>query len=75
MIALLFRPTVRPALTRPEIEVGPFLAERYPEVAADGAAELREALEVIAASDRPVVFHRASGKPASAPGSDSGTGT
>ncbi|MEV0495752.1 tyrosine-protein phosphatase [Streptomyces atratus] len=47
----------------PEVETGRFLADRYTEVAHDGVAELRRALEVIAADDSgPVVFHCASGK-------------
>lgn len=46
----------------PEIEVGPFLAERYLELAYDGVAEIREAVRVIAAAEGPVVFHCASGK-------------
>lgn len=46
----------------PDIETGPYLAERYMEVAHDGVGELRTALELIAAQDSPVVFHCASGK-------------
>ncbi|MFF2008348.1 tyrosine-protein phosphatase [Streptomyces sp. NPDC058195] len=47
----------------PEVETGRFLADRYAEVAQDGVAEIRRALEVIAAEDSgPVVFHCASGK-------------
>ncbi|WUH91644.1 GNAT family N-acetyltransferase [Streptomyces sp. NBC_00433] len=47
----------------PEVEIGPFLAERFMEVAQDGVKELRQALDVIAAPDAgPVVFHCASGK-------------
>lgn len=60
-LSIEHRPYDQPSLG-PEIEVGPFLAERYLEVADDGVAELREALEVIATADRPVVFHCASGK-------------
>ncbi|MFH8370981.1 tyrosine-protein phosphatase [Streptomyces sp. NPDC018031] len=46
-----------------DVDTGPFLAERYLEVAHDGVKEIREALEVIAAAgDTPVVFHCASGK-------------
>ncbi|MCA6091158.1 tyrosine-protein phosphatase [Streptomyces sp. SCA3-4] len=45
-----------------DVETGPFLAERYMEVAHDGVEELRRALEVIASPDGPVVFHCASGK-------------
>ncbi|MFI1393348.1 tyrosine-protein phosphatase [Streptomyces sp. NPDC020681] len=39
-----------------------FLADRYAEVALDGAAELRQALDVIASGTSPQVFHCASGK-------------
>ncbi|MFF3322462.1 tyrosine-protein phosphatase [Streptomyces sp. NPDC002889] len=39
-----------------------YLADRYAEVALDGAKELRQALELIAAESGPVVFHCASGK-------------
>ncbi|MFJ6216310.1 tyrosine-protein phosphatase [Streptomyces sp. NPDC092296] len=39
-----------------------YLADRYAEVALDGAVELRQALEVIAADSGPLVFHCASGK-------------
>lgn len=46
----------------PEVETGPYLAERYMEVAHDGVGELRRALEVIAAQEGPVAFHCASGK-------------
>lgn len=46
----------------PEIEVGPYLAERFLEVAYDGVAEIRQALTVIAAAEAPLVFHCASGK-------------
>ncbi|UNO41513.1 tyrosine-protein phosphatase [Streptomyces sp. MST-110588] len=46
----------------PDVEVGPYLAERYMEVAHDGVKELRQALETIAAHDGPVAFHCASGK-------------
>jgi protein-tyrosine phosphatase len=47
----------------PGTETGPYLAERYLEVAHDGVKELRLALDVIAgAQDRPAVFHCASGK-------------
>ncbi|MFI9405081.1 tyrosine-protein phosphatase [Nocardia sp. NPDC052316] len=46
----------------PEIEVGPYLAERFLEVAEDGVEELRRAVEVLAAADGPAVFHCASGK-------------
>ncbi|MFJ8649555.1 GNAT family N-acetyltransferase [Streptomyces sp. NPDC093546] len=47
----------------PEVEPGPFLAEKYLEVAHDGVKELRRALEVIAAAEgTPLVFHCQSGK-------------
>jgi protein-tyrosine phosphatase len=46
----------------PDIDPWRYLADRYAEVAADGTAELRRALETIAAADAPVVFHCASGK-------------
>ncbi len=46
----------------PGVETGPYLAERYMEVAHDGVGELRSALEVIAAQKGPVAFHCASGK-------------
>jgi protein-tyrosine phosphatase len=46
----------------PGIDPWRYLADRYAEVAADGTAELRAALEIIAAADAPVVFHCASGK-------------
>ncbi|KAA8886136.1 tyrosine-protein phosphatase [Nocardia colli] len=46
----------------PDIETGPYLAERFLEVAYDGVEEIREALQVIAAADGPTVFHCASGK-------------
>ncbi|GAA1986393.1 tyrosine-protein phosphatase [Kitasatospora viridis] len=46
----------------PEVEVGPFLAEKFSEVAHDGTAEIRRALEVIAHGDGPLVFHCQSGK-------------
>ncbi len=40
-----------------------FLADRYAEVAADGAAEISQALQVVAAADSaPLVIHCASGK-------------
>jgi len=46
----------------PDIDPWRYLADRYAEVAADGTAELRRALETIAAADAPLVFHCASGK-------------
>ncbi|MFF9274871.1 GNAT family N-acetyltransferase [Streptomyces griseosporeus] len=49
----------------PGIEPGPYLAERFMEVAEDGTKEIRRALELVAEaaeSDTPLVFHCASGK-------------
>jgi protein-tyrosine phosphatase len=47
----------------PEVKAGPYLAERFREVAEDGVVEIRRALEVIADPDAgPLVFHCASGK-------------
>ncbi|MFF9241053.1 tyrosine-protein phosphatase [Streptomyces sp. NPDC014801] len=63
-LSIEHRPYDQAALT-PDIEPGPYLAERFMEVAEDGVKEIRAALETIAASARagtPVVFHCASGK-------------
>ncbi|MFF8378961.1 tyrosine-protein phosphatase [Streptomyces sp. NPDC015661] len=46
----------------PALDPWRHLADRFAEVAEDGAAELRTALEVIAAAEGPLVFHCASGK-------------
>ncbi|MER5462300.1 tyrosine-protein phosphatase [Streptomyces sp. NPDC002668] len=47
----------------PAVDPWRFLADRYAEVALDGAKELRQALEVIASNTSgPLVFHCASGK-------------
>ncbi|NNN36440.1 GNAT family N-acetyltransferase [Streptomyces sp. S3(2020)] len=49
----------------PDIDPGPYLAERFMEVAEDGTKEIRQALELVAASaesDTPLAFHCASGK-------------
>ncbi|KAB8190984.1 protein-tyrosine-phosphatase [Nonomuraea phyllanthi] len=46
----------------PDADPWRYLADRYAEVAADGVAELRRALELIASADEPLVFHCASGK-------------
>ncbi|HCA88706.1 MAG TPA: protein tyrosine phosphatase [Streptomyces sp.] len=47
----------------PDIDPGPYLAERYSEVAHDGAEGIRRALEAIAAdTGSPAVFHCTSGK-------------
>ena len=45
-----------------DVEVTPYLAERYLELAHDGKAELRQAIEVLAASEGPAVFHCMAGK-------------
>lgn len=46
----------------PALDPWRFLADRYAEVALDGAEELRQALEIIASDSAPLVFHCASGK-------------
>ncbi|MGW1028126.1 tyrosine-protein phosphatase [Streptomyces sp. NPDC002577] len=46
----------------PDADPWRYLADRYAEVADDGAKELRQALEAIAFADGPLVFHCASGK-------------
>lgn len=46
----------------PALDPWRYLADRYAEVALDGAEELHEALEVIASGSAPQVFHCASGK-------------
>ncbi|MFC9292855.1 tyrosine-protein phosphatase [Streptomyces sp. NPDC057011] len=60
-LSIEHRPYDQPSLG-PEVETGPYLAERYMEVAHDGVAELRTALRVIAEQEGPVAFHCASGK-------------
>ncbi|MFC6080844.1 tyrosine-protein phosphatase [Sphaerisporangium aureirubrum] len=61
-LSIEHRPYDQPALG-PHIDPGPFLAERYAEVAEDGVKELRQALEIITADgNAPVVIHCASGK-------------
>ena len=51
------------AHTRFIIEPGRFLADRYAELALDGTAEIRQALELLAAAGgAPVVIHCAAGK-------------
>lgn len=52
----------RQAEIDPALDPWRFLADRYAEVAFDGAEELRRALEVIATDPGPLVFHCASGK-------------
>ncbi|MFD8570219.1 tyrosine-protein phosphatase [Streptomyces sp. NPDC059639] len=46
----------------PAVDPWRHLADRYLEVAHDGADELRQALDLIASTDEPLVFHCASGK-------------
>ncbi|MEU8132995.1 tyrosine-protein phosphatase [Streptodolium elevatio] len=46
----------------PDVDVEPFLTEKYVEVALDGVKEIRGALDVLAAPGGPAVFHCASGK-------------
>ncbi|MFF7456786.1 tyrosine-protein phosphatase [Kitasatospora sp. NPDC008115] len=46
----------------PELDPWRYLADRFAEVAEDGAAEIRAVLELIAGAERPVVFHCAAGK-------------
>ncbi|MER5751373.1 GNAT family N-acetyltransferase [Streptomyces sp. NPDC002088] len=63
-LSIEHRPYDQAALT-PDIAPGPYLAERFMEVAEDGTKELRTALELIsesAESASPLVFHCASGK-------------
>ncbi|MGW2524332.1 GNAT family N-acetyltransferase [Streptomyces sp. NPDC001617] len=63
-LSIEHRPYDQAALA-PGIEPGPYLAERYMEVAEDGVKEIRRALELVAESaesSTPLVFHCASGK-------------
>ncbi|MFF4250819.1 tyrosine-protein phosphatase [Streptomyces sp. NPDC001663] len=63
-LSIEHRPYNQPALP-PEVDPGPYLAERYMEVAEDGTKEIRRALELVAdaaESGQPLVFHCASGK-------------
>ncbi|NUW38418.1 tyrosine-protein phosphatase [Nonomuraea sp. SMC257] len=61
-LSIEHRPYDQAALA-PDIDTARYLADRYAEVAHDGAKELRRALEVIASdAGAPVVFHCASGK-------------
>ncbi|OIJ66746.1 tyrosine-protein phosphatase [Streptomyces mangrovisoli] len=58
------RPYDQAALA-PDVDPGPYLAERYMEVAEDGTKEIRRALELVAhaaQSGAPLAFHCASGK-------------
>ena len=61
-ISVEHRPYDQAALG-PEVEPGRFLADRYAELALDGVAEIRQALELLAAEgSAPVVIHCAAGK-------------
>ncbi|MFG2728973.1 tyrosine-protein phosphatase [Streptomyces canus] len=63
-LSIEHRPYNQAALTH-DLDPGPYLAERYMEVAEDGTKEIRRALELIAQaaeSNSPLVFHCASGK-------------
>ncbi|MCW8379656.1 tyrosine-protein phosphatase [Streptomyces justiciae] len=62
-LSIEHRPYNQAALA-PEIDPGPYLAERYLQVAEDGRKEIREALDRIADASptAPLVFHCASGK-------------
>lgn len=63
-LSIEHRPYNQAAQT-PDVELGPYLAKRYMEVAEDGVKEIRRALELVAEaaeSNAPLVFHCASGK-------------
>ncbi|MBT2419085.1 tyrosine-protein phosphatase [Streptomyces sp. ISL-22] len=63
-LSIEHRPYNQAALA-PDVELGPYLAERYLEMARDGTREIRGALELVAKaaeSDTPLAFHCASGK-------------
>ncbi|MFG2134545.1 GNAT family N-acetyltransferase [Streptomyces sp. NPDC048751] len=60
-LSIEHRPYDQAAQT-PDVDPGPYLAERYLEVAEDGTKEIRAALELVAETDEPLVFHCASGK-------------
>jgi len=63
-LSIEHRPYNQAALA-PDIDPGPYLAERYIEVAQDGVKEIRQALELVAEAAEsavPLVFHCASGK-------------
>ncbi|MGW4897573.1 tyrosine-protein phosphatase [Kitasatospora sp. NPDC004240] len=46
----------------PDLDPWRYLADRFAEVAEDGVDEIRQAIELIAETDDPLVFHCASGK-------------
>ncbi|WP_053752617.1 GNAT family N-acetyltransferase [Streptomyces sp. MMG1533] len=60
-LSIEHRPYNQAAQT-PDVDPGPYLAERYMEVAQDGTKEIHGALELMAEADAPLVFHCASGK-------------
>ncbi|MFJ8112920.1 GNAT family N-acetyltransferase [Streptomyces sp. NPDC096132] len=62
-LSIEHRPYNQAALT-PDVDPGPYLAERFMEVAEDGTKEIRAALELVAeaSEERALVFHCASGK-------------
>ncbi|MER5434905.1 tyrosine-protein phosphatase [Streptomyces sp. NPDC002588] len=60
-LSIEHRPYDQAALT-PDIAPGPYLSERFMEVAEDGTKEIAAALELVAKADEPLVFHCASGK-------------
>ncbi|WP_037674559.1 GNAT family N-acetyltransferase [Streptomyces griseus] len=60
-LSIEHRPYDQAAQT-PDVAPGPYLAERYLEVAEDGTKEIRAALERVAGTNDPLVFHCASGK-------------
>ncbi|SDI66704.1 protein-tyrosine phosphatase [Actinokineospora alba] len=61
-LSIEHRPYDQPSLT-PTVDPGPYLADRFAEVAEDGTAELHQALTLLAAPNAgPTVIHCASGK-------------
>lgn len=63
-LSIEHRPYDQAVLT-PDIDPGPYLAERFAEVAEDGTEEIGRALRLVAAAaeqNAPLVFHCASGK-------------
>ncbi|WP_432157590.1 MULTISPECIES: GNAT family N-acetyltransferase [unclassified Streptomyces] len=60
-LSIEHRPYDQAALTA-DVDPGPYLSERFMEVAEDGKKEIRTALRLIADATAPVAFHCASGK-------------
>ena len=60
-LSIEHRPYDQAALT-PDIDPGPYLSERFMEVAQDGTKEIAAALELVAGTPQGLVFHCASGK-------------